>query len=697
MPVGSPYRQAMTRRASLPPLCCLAALTLAAAPWAVATPHPSLPGPVVPDGLGVNIHFTDPAAGEMELLAAAGFRWVRMDLIWQSIERERGIYDFSAYDRLVGQLTKHGIKALFILDYGNRLYEPDSSVQSAAGRRAYAQWAAAAVTHYQGRGYLWEFWNEPNGGFWKPAPDPVAYAAMARAAAAAIRAAAPAEALLGPATSGIDFPFLTSCFERGVLADWDAVSVHPYRQNEPESVLMEYGKLAEVIRRAAPAGRDLPIVSGEWGYSAVWQNQDEDAQGRLLARQFLTNLSQRIPLSIWYDWRNDGADPKDAEHHFGTVGLPQQEAGKPVLRIKPAYQAARTLTTTLAGHHFIRRLAVGASDDWVLLFGNERELVVACWTTAAQARTIRLKSGAATCQSCNHLGAAAAALAAHDGTLEVALDAAPRYLRFDGQDRLLLDLPAPPLFTCELVRAPGGVVLVMVDNPAGEPFAGEIRLPGVSGTTSQPLTLTTGETAKQVRFQIPTADPQAAAIGLEVRLGKQRILAQPNRQYLLGETDLLSHCVATSDGDAKVASTQSIAASPGAPALPGFNAPVWEMTCQFEPGWRFATVEPHAQRIIAGRPTAFGMWVFGDASGVGLRMRVRDANGRTWQPDGGSVSWRGWHHVGFSLNSGTAHWGGQGDGAMAYPLRWEAPVLIDNLSKKTLAAKLWVTAPTLVE
>ena len=664
-----------------------------------AAPHPSLPGPKVPDGLGVNIHFTDPTAGEMEMLAAAGFRWVRMDFIWQNTERKRAIYDFSAYDRLVGHLTKHGIKALFILDYGNPLYEKDSSVQTEVGRRAYARWAAAAVKHYQNRGFLWEFWNEPNIGFWKPKPDVDAYAAMARTAATAIRESAPGEALIGPATSGIDIPFIEACFKNGVLTEWDAVSVHPYRQNNPESVLSEYGKLRQSIRRAAPASREIPIISGEWGYSAAWQNLDENQQGRLLARQFLTNLSQGIPLSIWYDWRDDGADPKEPEHHFGTVGLPQQGAGNAVLRIKPAYQAARALTGTLAGHHFIRRLAIGAADDWVLLFGNERNLVVACWTSANEARTILLPvDEEVTCQYRNHLGEDTVPLTKSGDSIEVPLDAAPRYLRFDKLVTPLMEYPAPPDFTCDLVRAPGGVFLALVDNPTGGVFNfGSFSVTGYGGIESVPFALAAGETSKQVPINIHWDGNIANPVGLRVWRNHKLILSLPARRYQLGDIDLLSRCLAKGDGDPKVASTQSIETAKEVPPLPGFNPPVWKITCRFDPGWRFSTIEPQGERPIPGHPSSFGLWVLGDASGVGLRLRVRDANGRTWQPDGGSVSWRGWHHVGFSLNSGTAHWGGQGDGAMAYPLRWEAPVLIDNLSKKTLAAKLWVTAPTLVE
>src|SRR5713101_5892962 len=55
-------------------------------------------------GLGVNIHFTDPQPGEIKMIAAAGFRWVRMDFVWQESEKARGRYDFSAYDRLLTSL-----------------------------------------------------------------------------------------------------------------------------------------------------------------------------------------------------------------------------------------------------------------------------------------------------------------------------------------------------------------------------------------------------------------------------------------------------------------------------------------------------------------------------------------------------------------------------------------------------------------
>src|SRR5712664_3105401 len=91
--------------------------------WA---PKPRTPN--ILNGLGVNIHFTDPQPGEIKMIADAGFHWVRMDFIWEITERERGRYDFSAYDRLLKELEAFNIRALFILDYGNPLYTNGKSV-----------------------------------------------------------------------------------------------------------------------------------------------------------------------------------------------------------------------------------------------------------------------------------------------------------------------------------------------------------------------------------------------------------------------------------------------------------------------------------------------------------------------------------------------------------------------------------------
>src|SRR5215467_8306815 len=137
-----------------------------------------IPDAVIPNGVGVNIHFVTGHEQDLDLIAAAGFKFVRMDFAWTAIEKQKGKYDWSEYDQLLANLDKRGLRALFILDYSHHLYErPVTSPHPITGAThrttaspqhperiaAFANWAAAAAKRFHGRHIIWEIWNEPNG------------------------------------------------------------------------------------------------------------------------------------------------------------------------------------------------------------------------------------------------------------------------------------------------------------------------------------------------------------------------------------------------------------------------------------------------------------------------------------------------------------------------------------------------------
>ena len=333
-----------------------------------------LPSLRVPEGLGVNIHFTNPRPGEMEMLTEAGFRWIRMDFAWDAMERAKGRYDFSDWDRLMAALDAHRLRAVLIFDYSNRHYDGGLSPASDKGRKAFARWAVAGAHHFRNRGIVWEMYNEPNNDlFWKPKSDVEQYIKLALTVGKALRDAEPGESCIGPAVSGMDFPYLENCFRAGLLEYWSAVSVHPYRQRSPETAASDYTRLRQMIDQYAPKGKRIPILAGEWGYSSGWDGVDEVKQGKLLPRQWLTNLANGIPLSIWYDWHDDGPNPQEPEHHFGTVRLPYLAGHTPVYQPKPAYLAARTLTNILTGYRSEKQLSVAGKADYVMVFGKGTE------------------------------------------------------------------------------------------------------------------------------------------------------------------------------------------------------------------------------------------------------------------------------------------------------------------------------------
>jgi hypothetical protein len=413
----------------------LMVLAVGAAPWALGE-RAKLPELGVPGALGVNIHFTDPKPGEMEMLADAGFKWVRMDFSWGGTEREKGKYNFDAYDRLIKAIEPHGIRAIFILDYANRFYDGGLSPHTEEGRAAMAAWAVEAVRHFAGKGVVWEMWNEPNiKQFWKPKPSAEDYAKLAVAVGKAIKTAFPDELFVGPASSTFDMKFIDTCFKAGCLQYWDAVSVHPYRQKNPESANEDYRRLRMMIRKYAPPGKSIPILSGEWGYSGGWKSFNEEQQGLYLPRELLTNLYNEVPISIWYDWHDDGVDPNEPEHHFGTVHNAYRPNAQPVYEPKPAYIAAQTLTKQLGGFAYNKRLAMEHEEDWVLLFSKENEVRLAVWTTSKTPHEVAIPMSAGEVEVVNLNGKEGTKLRVEkksdrdDTTLRVRLTEAVQYLK----------------------------------------------------------------------------------------------------------------------------------------------------------------------------------------------------------------------------------------------------------------------------
>ncbi len=367
-------------------------ILIALIPWLSSAAE--IPKPVLPAGVGVNIHFVRGHRRDLDLIAAAGFKFVRMDFGWASIEREKGQYDWSGYDQLLNHLDARGLRAVLILDYSNPLYEEVvtsrdpihgrvhrslASPQHAESVAAFARWAAASVRHFQGRHVIWEIWNEPNIQFWSPHPDVEQYTRLALETCRAIRDASPDATIVGPASSGFPWKFLESFLKSGVLNYLDGVSVHPYRDysRSPETAAADFARLRELVDRYAPPARrgKIPILSGEWGYATHRHGVSLQTQAAFAARQQLANLLEGVPLSIWYDWQNDGTDPNEREHNFGAV-LPNLEP-------KPAYVAIRTLTHQLGGFRIVKREALPSKEDYLLLCINSTTGAkkLAGWTT----------------------------------------------------------------------------------------------------------------------------------------------------------------------------------------------------------------------------------------------------------------------------------------------------------------------------
>lgn len=685
-------------------------------------------------GLGVNIHTTAPSPGEAALIRSTGFGTVRMDLHWHDTETRPGHYDFSPYDRLVAGLQASRIRPLLILNYGHPYYDGGRAPASAAARAAFAKWAAAAAARFKGRGILWEIYNEPNlGHFWSPAPDAAAYVALVSETAEAIRAAAPGETIIGPASSGVDLAFLEACFNLGLLRHLDAVTVHPYRHHEPESVVVDYRRLRSLIARYAPAGREIPVLCGEWGYSAAWDGFDERRQALMLTRLFLTNAAARIPLTIWYDWRNDGVLPSESEHNFGLI----THSGAP----KPAWQAAAAMARELDGFGFHMRLETGHADEFVLLFRSDSGVRLAAWTTSPGGRRIELPVSAGAFRAAGWLGDERGIIHAAETGLDLELNDEPVFLEPLGPNAALelaarwdalphtLRAHAPASIqlktnlataTFPVLRNEGGRELalelslgsdrawrqsawlevanpveftltphaVRLGKPEGEALAARLSAVLEQGTHEEEVALPAEELSRWIALPQMSASVRALLLDAEGTV----LASLPETRFTAAGSASETHLV--HDGDPRVAASAAVTAecAPGAPA-DGCST----IELDLGAGKRFLRLEPRlpGRNVIPAGATALGAWVHGDASAAYLRLRFTDSTSRTFQPAGISVTWRGWRWAEIPISGGGARlasWGGAADGPPKGDLIVDTLLLIDKPGPEPLRGSISVAS-----
>jgi hypothetical protein len=157
------------------------------------------------------------------------------------VEPAPGVYDWSAFDRVVAAARTRGLRVLPIL-----LGAPEWARRRACVQRwtcpprdmdEFADFASAAASRYTEEGVRsWEIWNEPNiDAFWVR-PDPRAYAAMLRRSARAIRSVDPkATVVFGglaalPVQPGVIDArrFLRDVCDLGVCPLADVFAYHPY-------------------------------------------------------------------------------------------------------------------------------------------------------------------------------------------------------------------------------------------------------------------------------------------------------------------------------------------------------------------------------------------------------------------------------------------------------------------------------------
>ncbi len=346
--------------------------------------------------LGMATHLTKlaPEAAEQEirLMCDAGITAIRTGFLWDTLEPEPGRFRFDRLDELVDRLNAAGLEILGTIartpvwagggqSDGRFRFHPPREPEE------FAQVAARLAGRYRGRVSAWEIWNEPNSNnFWYPQADAGAYMALLHAAYRAIKAAAPEVPVLHGGIAccrehRINFGFMEQLFERGLSDCCDIINLHPYSgPNVPETEFdATFDRFAEMMRRHRCA---KPVWLTELGtpvHSRFVPTETEQAFH--LARHWLTSMKRpEIERLYWYDFRDDGDDPANFEHHFGIIAAD--------FRLKPAYHACREMNRQLAGAEYRGESAIPGGGR-LIRFERPDDTLFLLWSDARQTRLLR--------------------------------------------------------------------------------------------------------------------------------------------------------------------------------------------------------------------------------------------------------------------------------------------------------------------
>ncbi|MCG8353652.1 MAG: glycosyl hydrolase [Chloroflexales bacterium] len=319
--------------------------------------------PSGPASFGLNSHlatrYPDPStmATPAAHVAELGVPWVREDLHWHRVEPRPDVWDWTFTDAALRELLSRDIEVLGVLgpsvgwatpfpgDTPNDVsfYAPDPDL--------FIEYVRAVVNRYHLYIHYWEIWNEPdNPYFWKPQPDPHAYADLLMRTSAAIKAIDPQAQVLIGGFNPFDTTFVQDVISAGAWDSFDIIAIHPY----VDPYGPEEGNITNSVRGVRALAHRFgskPIWITELGWASGPGDRDpvgvtdEQAQANFLVRSLLLLWNAGVERSFWYTLKDDPGNPYGL-FRFGTG---RADFSQP----KPVFTAFQTLNRAVVGATFL--------------------------------------------------------------------------------------------------------------------------------------------------------------------------------------------------------------------------------------------------------------------------------------------------------------------------------------------------------
>jgi len=404
-----------------------------------------------------------------EVLAAGlcGAKVIRTGQGWGSVEPQKNQFDFSKLDKLMQRYNNQGMELQLLLGFTARWAAKQDKLNAAdwrdwamnapADMEGWENYCRKMAEHYRGRVRYWEVWNEPDIGFFRGTLDE--YLEMLKRANRAINGVDPQlEVMTGGFAAYYRNPEFIEAVVVGAQQDYDVLAWH--RHGTFDGFQQEVdGPVAAMRAKLNPP---KPLYFNETAMHSTGGH--ERMQAEQLVKKLTFAWSRGAIGYTWYDLRNDGYDPTDAEHNYGMVTNDFYP--------KAVYPVYNTLAKHLTGKQFAQQLELGG-PRWAFSFTGGGQTVIAAWDESRGGQQFILDTAATKAVRMDMMGNQSPIEMLPGGRVILDCRAEPGYLILD---------------TVEPIKVLGG--LASVSAPAAlRPGRAETITVTFRNPLAQPLTL----------------------------------------------------------------------------------------------------------------------------------------------------------------------------------------------------------------
>ncbi len=317
---------------------------------------------------------------ELEVMASAllGVKAVRTGCEWNGLEPEQGVWNWENEDSLVELYARNGMELQPLLGFCARWAAPEETrnsknwldwSRSAPEISAWRKYCYEFAKRYSGRISTVEVWNEPDIGFFNGTEEQ--YLEMMKSAYEEVKKADPSIQVMtgGFATLGYH-PSTKKGFHKNVVRlgqdFFDIYATHEHGNFESYAAIVD-GPMAEVKAQLKSPKAWYP---NETAFASM---NGEASQAIALIQKMVFSMSRGAIGYNWYDLRNDGWNPKDAEHNYGLLTND--------FHPKAAYVAYNTLSSVVKGMASAGQLK-GAGADWAFAFSGQGSAALSLWNSS---------------------------------------------------------------------------------------------------------------------------------------------------------------------------------------------------------------------------------------------------------------------------------------------------------------------------